>query len=61
LVKFRNQRVAQQIRKQNTLSCAIVIHAKASFVNENTCGKAFLSRLGFLFFSISSRLAHNVG
>jgi hypothetical protein len=44
LVKFRNQRVAQQIRKQNTLSCAIVIHAKASFVNENTCGKAFLSR-----------------
>jgi hypothetical protein len=30
LVKFRDYRLARQIRKQNTLSCAIVIHAKAS-------------------------------
>jgi hypothetical protein len=44
LVKLRNYRLAQQIQKQNTLSCAIVIHAKAFFVTENALGKAFLSR-----------------
>ena len=44
LVKFRDDRLARQIRKQNTLSCAIVIHAKAFFVMGNACGKAFLSR-----------------
>ena len=44
LVKFGDDRLARQIRKQNTLSCAIVIHAKAFVVWGNTCGKAFLAR-----------------
>jgi hypothetical protein len=44
LVEFGDHRLASQIRKQNTLSCAIVIHAKAFFVTENALGKAFLSR-----------------
>ena len=30
LVTFRHYRLARQIRKQNTLSCTIVVHAKAS-------------------------------
>jgi hypothetical protein len=44
LVKFGDHRLARQIRKQNTLSCAIVIHAKTFVVRQNTCGKAFLAR-----------------
>ena len=57
LVKFSDDRLARQIRKQNTLSCAIVIHAKAFVVRENTCGKAFLARSRPLCFlnSVESR------
>ncbi len=44
LVKLCDNRPARQIRKQNTLSCAIVIHAKAFFVTENARGTAFLTR-----------------
>jgi hypothetical protein len=44
LVKFGDDRLVRQIRKQNTLSCANLIHAKAFFVWGNTCGKAFLAR-----------------
>jgi DNA mismatch repair ATPase MutS len=47
-------RLVQQIRKQNTLSCAIVFYAKTSFVAENTCGKASPPRSMPLFFSIVS-------
>src|ERR1039457_1847754 len=61
LIKLRDYRLTRQIRKQNTLSCAIVIHAKASFVRETACGKAFLSRSRPLCFSISNRFANNVG
>jgi hypothetical protein len=43
------------------LSCAIVIHAKAFFVTQTACGKAFLSRLRLLHFSISNPFANNVG
>jgi hypothetical protein len=43
LIKFGHDRLAGQIRKQNTLSCAIVIHAKAFVVMRNACGKEFLS------------------
>ena len=61
LVKFRDNRLVKKIRKQNTLSCAIVIHARASFVTENACVKAFLSRSRPLYFSISNAFANNVG
>jgi hypothetical protein len=44
LVKLCDHRLARQIRKQNTLSCAIVIHAKTFFVTETALGTAFLSR-----------------
>jgi hypothetical protein len=50
LVKFGDDWLVCQIRKQNTLSCAIVIHAKAFFVRRNACGKGFLSRSGPLCF-----------
>src|SRR5271154_5267135 len=61
LVKFSDDRLVEKIRKQNTLSCAIVIHAKASFMLRNTCGKAFLARSRPLHFSISNRFANSVG
>jgi hypothetical protein len=60
LFKFRNDRPVQQIGKQNTLSCAIVNHAKASFVQENTCDKAFFARSRLLRFTISNRLTNNL-
>jgi hypothetical protein len=44
LIEFSDDRLVRQIQKQNTLSCAIVIHAKAFFARRNACGKGFLSR-----------------
>lgn len=61
LVKLRDDRLVQEIRKQNTLSCDIVAHAKAFVVRENTCGKAFLARFRPLHPPLSNRFAINVG
>jgi hypothetical protein len=44
LIEFSDDWLVRQIRKQNTLSCAIVIHAKAFFVREIARGTAFLTR-----------------
>src|SRR5882672_2520494 len=60
LVKFSDNRLVKQIRKQNTLSCAIVIHARASFMLRNACGKGFLARSRLLRFSISNHFANYV-
>ena len=52
LVKFDHDRLARQIRKQNTLSCAIVIHAKAFFVTETLVVKHFYHDRGLCVFSV---------